>query len=50
MQAMQWVQALPQTGLPPRRVMLFIGQRAAQRPQPVQASPAAKAFAFTQNV
>ena len=44
---MQWVQRLPQTGLPSRRVTLFKGQRAAHWPQPVQASPAVKASAFT---
>ena len=44
---MQWVQAVPQTGFPARMAMLFMGQRSAQAPQPVQASPAAKAFAFT---
>ena len=47
MQAMQWVQPGPHTGLPSRRVMLPVGHSRAHWPQPVQASPAVKARDFT---
>ena len=47
MQAMQWVQALPQTGLPPRSAMLPVGHRRAHWPQPVQASETVKALDLT---
>ena len=47
MQAMQWVQFCPQTGFPVCRVMLLVGQRRTHWPQPVQAFPTVKAFAFT---
>ena len=48
MQAMQWVQSLPQTGLPSRRTMLLVGHRRTHWPQPVQASLAVKGPALTQ--
>ena len=50
MHAMQWVQALPQTGLPSFSVTLFIGQRFAHCPQLMQASDTVKAFALTKNL
>ena len=48
MQAMQWVQSLPQTGLPSRRTMLLVGHHRTHWPQPVQASLAVKGPALTQ--
>ena len=47
MQAMQWVQCLPQTGLPFSSRILFRGHSSTHLPHPIQASVARKASAFT---
>ena len=47
MQVIQWVQSLPQTGFPSLSVMLFVGQRFAHWPHPVQASDTVNASALT---
>ena len=50
MHAMQWVQFLPQTGVPFLIATLLIGQRFAHCPQPMQASEAVKASALTKHL
>lgn len=47
MQAMQWVQFFPQTGVPFFRWMLFRGQMTAHLPQDVQALVAWNFLAWT---
>ena len=47
MQAMQWVQFFPQTGVPFVRRMLFRGQITAHLPQDVQALVAWNFLAWT---